>query len=146
MTNYSNRIRELRVARSMNQEQLADALGLTKQAVSQYERGVRKPSVPVLEALCDFFNVSSDYLLGKDDVTLRYVDGEGIKKLDGVQNTGPQITPQWYINEETAKIAQEIYDDPNKRALFDAARDSRPEDLKMATDLLERFKETNPDG
>ena len=146
MTNYSNRIKELRVARSMNQEQLADALGLTKQAVSQYERGVRKPSVPVLEALCDFFNVSSDYLLGKDDVTLRYVDSEGIKKLDGVPNNGPENTHSWYINEETAKIAQEIYEDPNKRALFYAARDSRPEDLKMATDMLERFKETNPDG
>ena len=146
MTNYSNRIRELRIARSMNQEQLADALGLTKQAVSQYERGVRKPSVPVLEALCDFFNVSSDYLLGKDDVTIRYVDSEGIKKLDGVSNSGPQTEGAYYITEETARIAQEVFEDPDKRALFDAARGSRPEDIQMAADMLIRLKRTNPDG
>ena len=53
---------------------------------------------------------------------------------------------EWYINDETAKIAQEIFEDPNKRALFYAARDRRPEDIKMAADMLERFKETNPDG
>lgn len=87
MSSYSNRIRELRSAKSLNQEQLADKLGLTKQAISQYERGVRKPSVPVLEALCDFFNVSSDYLLGKDDVTLRFVGKEDIDKLESPHGT-----------------------------------------------------------
>ena len=144
MASYSNRIRELRNARGMNQEQLAEILGLTKQAVSQYERGTRMPSVPVLEALCDFFNVSADYLLGKDDVTLRYVDSEGLKKLDGVQTSGQ--SDEYYIDNETARIAQEIFEDPNKRALFNAARDSRPEDLQMAANMLERFKETNTDG
>ncbi|HAB94850.1 MAG TPA: XRE family transcriptional regulator, partial [Lachnospiraceae bacterium] len=32
------------------------------------------------------------------------------------------------------------------RVLFDAAQDSRPEDLQMAADLLRRLKKTNPDG
>ena len=36
-----------------------------------------------IEALCDIFNVSSDYLLGKEDVTIRLVGNDGIKKLDG---------------------------------------------------------------
>ena len=64
MATYSSRIRELREAKSLSQDQLAEKLNVTKQAISQYERGVRKPSMPMLEALCDFFNVSSDYLLG----------------------------------------------------------------------------------
>ncbi len=146
MATYGERIKELRTMRDMSQQDLADMLDLNKVTVSQYEREVRKPDLNVLTALSDIFNVSVDYILGNDDVTIRIVDGEGIKKLDGVPNSGQQNVTQWYINEETAKIAQEIYEDPNKRALFDAARDSRPEDLKMATDLLERFKETNPDG
>lgn len=138
MKPYSNRIRELRQAKSLNQEQLAEKIGLTKQAISQYERGDRKPSMDVLEALCDFFNVSSDYLLGKDDVTLRFVNGDDLLKLEDKSG--------YYVDAETAKIAQEIFEDPNKRALFCAARDSRPEDLQMAATMLERFKETNPDG
>lgn len=79
---YSNRIKELRIAKQMNQEQLAEMLDVTKQAVSQYERGSRKPSIPILESLCDIFNVSADYLLGKDDVTIRFVGKEGIEKLE----------------------------------------------------------------
>ena len=45
-----------------------------------------------------------------------------------------------------AEIAQEIYETPGMRILFDAARDSRPEDLQMAADLLRRLKQTNQDG
>lgn len=146
MATYGERIKELRTMRGMSQQDLADLLDLNKVTISQYERGARKPDLNVLTALSDIFNVSVDYILGNDDMTVRIVGKDGLQKLDGVSNLGQHNKAQWYINEETAKIAQEIFDDPNKRALFDAARDSRPEDLKMATDLLERFKETNTDG
>lgn len=82
MKKYSNRVKELRLAKSLSQEQLAEKIGLTKQAISQYERGDRNPSMAVLGALCDFFNVSSDYLLGKDVVTLRFVGKNEIDKLE----------------------------------------------------------------
>ena len=52
----------------------------------------------------------------------------------------------YYYNEETVKVAQQIFENRNLRILFDAARDSKPEDLKMAADLLTRLKETNPDA
>lgn len=135
MATYSNRIRELREAKSLSQDQLAEKLGITKQAVSQYERGVRKPSVPMLEALCDYFNVSSDYLLGKDDVTIRLVDADGLKALEA-----------YHIDSETMKVAQSIYDNPDLHALFDAARGNKPDNLKLAAEMLKRMKETNNDG
>ena len=62
----------------------------------------------------------------------------------------PEIFPkqdsQYYLNPETAQMAQELFDNPNMRILFDAARDSKPEDLQMAADMLNRFKKTNPEG
>lgn len=82
-----NRIRELRLSKSLNQEQLAEKIGLTKQAISQYERGDRKPSIDALQALCDFFNVSSDYLLGRESVTLRFVGKHELEKLDAPSPT-----------------------------------------------------------
>lgn len=82
---YSDRIKELRKTKKLSQEKLADMIGVTKQAVSQYERGVRKPDIPTIDALCDVFNVSSDYLLGKDNVTLRFVGRDELKKLDSPQ-------------------------------------------------------------
>ena len=51
MKKYSNRVKELRLAKSLSQEQLAEKIGLTKQAISQYERGERNPSMTVLDAL-----------------------------------------------------------------------------------------------
>ena len=45
-----------------------------------------------------------------------------------------------YINVETQKIAQEIYEDEDLRALFSAARDASAEDLKTAHDILKALK------
>lgn len=82
MATYSERIRELRVLHQMSQQELADLLELNKVTVSQYERGVRKPDINVITSLCDIFNVSADYLLGKEAVTMRLVDKAGLQKLD----------------------------------------------------------------
>lgn len=51
-----------------------------------------------------------------------------------------------YQNSKTAEIAQAIFDSKEMRILFDAAKNSKPEDLQMAADLLQRLKGTNPDG
>ena len=81
MATYSERIRELRVLHGMSQQDLADRLDVNKVTISQYERGVRKPDLNALTALCDIFNVSSDYLIGKDDTTIRIVGKEGLERL-----------------------------------------------------------------
>ena len=91
----------------------------------------------MLLALCDIFNVSVDYITGKEDVTIRLVDGDGIKKLDGDHH---------HTNPETEQIAQTIFDDPDLHALFDAAKGSNPDNLKLAAEMLKRMKETNNDG
>lgn len=59
---------------------------------------------------------------------------------------GWQSDNDYYDDPAVQKIAQEIYDNPEYRILFDAARDSKPEDLHMAAEILKKFKETNPDG
>lgn len=82
MATYGERIRELRKNRHMSQQDLADLLDVSKVAVSQYEREVRKPDLNTLTALSDIFNVSSDYILGNDDVTVRFLDTDDIRELD----------------------------------------------------------------
>jgi len=69
--------------------------------------------------------------------------GVNVEDFDEVPISGPQNDPVWYINEDTARTAQQIFEDPYLRILFDAAQDSRPEDLQMAADLLRRLKKTN---
>lgn len=59
---------------------------------------------------------------------------------------GEQSDQPYYINEETAQIAQEVFDNPDAKMLLDAARNAKPEDIRLAAEMLKRFKETNPDG
>lgn len=62
----SKRIKSLRLERGMNQVQLANVLGVTKQCVSNWENDNIQPSVEMLVKLSRFFSVSTDFLLGED--------------------------------------------------------------------------------
>ena len=64
---FAIRLRSLRKECGMTQDDLAKELHLTKQAISQYERGVREPQFELLEMISDYFNIDSDYLIGRED-------------------------------------------------------------------------------
>lgn len=57
-------IRQLRLARNLSQVDLARALGVTKQSISNWENNNIQPSIDMLIRLAQFFSVSTDYLLG----------------------------------------------------------------------------------
>lgn len=56
----------LREKRGITQQELADGIGISNKAVSTWENGSKVPRQPKLEKLADYFNVSVDYLLGRD--------------------------------------------------------------------------------
>jgi transcriptional regulator with XRE-family HTH domain len=60
------RIRKLRKDNNMSQADLGKRLGISKVSVSGYEKGTRKPGIKVLIRLLDTFDVSADYLLGRE--------------------------------------------------------------------------------
>ncbi len=63
---FNEKLRELRNAKIpiITQKDLANALGITQRKVSFMETGTTEPSLSDLMALCKYFNVSADYLLG----------------------------------------------------------------------------------
>lgn len=70
--NFSDTLKYLRKRANMSQEELGLKIGVKKSTVSMYERGDRKPSYEVLEAIADCFNVDMDYLTGKSNVERKY--------------------------------------------------------------------------
>ena len=58
------RIRELRKAKGLTQVDLANALGVTKQSVSNWENDNIQPSIDMLVRIANYFSVTTDYLLG----------------------------------------------------------------------------------
>jgi len=72
-----NKIKELRLKRGMNQDDLAEILGTTKQTVSRYEKGERQANQDILFQLSDVFKVSIDEFFPKPD-NLQAVSKESV--------------------------------------------------------------------
>ena len=109
--------------------QVSKATGISRSTLSEWKKGKYELKSDKIQKIADFFEVSVEYLL-----TGKHSEKESISGQ------------KYYFDDDTAQKAQELFDNPDMRILFDAARDSRPEDLQMAADLLARLKETNPDG
>ena len=76
----NQRIKELRIAHSMNQVELARELSVSKQTVSNWENDNIQPSIEMLLKIADFFNVSTDYLLGNEP--LKTINADGLSESE----------------------------------------------------------------
>jgi transcriptional regulator with XRE-family HTH domain len=106
----------------IDRSELAKALGVPYSSLTDWINGNTYPRIDKIEKMAKYFHIT------KADLVEEHSGGT------------------YYTNAETARAAQEIFDNEDMRILFDAARDSRPEDLRMAADMLKRFKESNPDA
>lgn len=82
---FCNRLESLRKAYNLTQTQLAKKLGLTKQTVSNWENDNILPSIDTLIQVCDFFNVSTDYILGRDDKKYIEVSNLSLEVVSHIQ-------------------------------------------------------------
>ena len=64
----ASRIKELRNESGLSQANLAKQIGVTQKAIDYWERGINEPKASYIIALCDFFGVSADYLLGRKEI------------------------------------------------------------------------------
>lgn len=67
-TKFGERFKQLREEANLTMEQLAVSLGTKKQTISRYENNQREPEYATLIKIAQFFNVSTDYLLGLKDL------------------------------------------------------------------------------
>lgn len=112
---FSERLKELRTKRGYSQAELANKLHVSKSTISMLEVGSRKPSIELMEQIGDFFNVSLDYLQGKEGGST------------------------YYLDPEVAEMAQELHDRPEMQVMFDASRNLSKEDVEMVTSLIEKL-------
>lgn len=94
--------------------------GISTATLSDWKNGKSTPKKDKIEIICNYFDVPLSYFYGDDEEK--------------------ENTNLYYLNEETAQIAQEIFDNKELRLLFSAARDSSPEDLKTTHEMLMALK------
>ena len=86
MHGFSERLKGLREKLGITQSELAKKLALTRASVNAWEMGLSVPSTPFIVELSKIFHVSTDYLLGVDDLTLN-IDGLTDKEISVLMNT-----------------------------------------------------------
>lgn len=62
---FGKRLKKIRESTNLTQAKISKELKVTSQAYSQYERNVRMPDSYMIDRLADYYNVSTDYLLGR---------------------------------------------------------------------------------
>ena len=125
MGNFQNIFKRLRTSSRLTQAKMAEKLGISRSTIGMYETGAREPDFETLEKIADFFNVDTDYLLGRTEKT----------------SILPETIGHYYLNNETREIAQEVFENPELRSLFHVARDIPPERLKAHIEFMKSLKE-----
>lgn len=62
-------IKSLRTSHGLTQDELSKQLGISRSTIGMYESGAREPDFETLELIADYFNVDTDYLLGRTNKT-----------------------------------------------------------------------------
>ena len=99
----ANRLQKLRKENGYSQEQLALELGISRQAVSKWERAESSPDTDNLILLARLYNVSLDELLSTDDSTEEIIDNKQVETVE------PEIVDEDVdhdIDDETPKVSK----------------------------------------
>ena len=110
-------LRSLRIKSNMSQEELGNKLGLAKSTISMYENGTREPSLEILEAIADTFNVD--------------------------MNTLTDSKTSAELNSELQEYLEELKNRPEMRMLFSLAKGATKEDVEKAVKIIEALIATD---
>ena len=91
-----NNIEKLRRQKRLTQEQLADVLGIGRDTMGRYEAEVTDMKVTTLIALADYFNVTTDYVLGRTDK--QFIDKT--KVIDSLTKAHSKIISELFMEEK----------------------------------------------
>lgn len=87
-----SRLRKAREKKGYSQRDVAKWLGITGSSLSNYERGDRDPDTTILVRLADLYEVTADYLLGRDEIDIKVnIDPERVKTMSDAQRLADEL-------------------------------------------------------
>ena len=79
MGKFQNILKSLRATKGLTQDELSKQLNISRSTIGMYEKGAREPDFETLELIADYFNVDTDYLLGRT-VKTTYIPSSALRK------------------------------------------------------------------
>ena len=119
------KMKEILKAKNMTYDSLAEKTGMSKSSIAKIFGGFNEnPTMKFLKAIANALECSMDDFFEWDE----------------------EPTSPYYLDRQTAKIAQEIHDNPEYRILFDATKDLTPEQVQAVISVANSIKGTNKNG
>lgn len=104
---------------NMTQADLAEYMNVSTASISNWCTGNKIPRMDKVDKLCELFDIN---------------------RSDLIEDKDTEHKQSYYLNPETSRIAQKIYDNKELSVLFDAAQDAEPEDLQALHGMLIALK------
>lgn len=126
-------IKQARVNKKITQEQLAEAIGVTTQAVSKWETNCSYPDITLIPAIANYLDVSSDELLG---IKLE----ERKNKINNIINKNNDLINQRFLDDSLNLITESLKIYPNDERLLNALTKCYWARMQMTYDKPEYFE------
>lgn len=112
---FADVLRELRTKKGLSQEELGNKIGVKKSTISMWENGAREPSLEILEAIADTFNVDMNTL------------------------TDSKVSSE--LTSELQEYIEELKNREEMRMLFSSAKDASKEDIMQVVKIMNVLKD-----
>lgn len=105
--NIGSRLAFLRDQRGLTQEELATSLGISRAALSHYEKNRREPDTETLGKVADLFQVSIDYLVGRTAHSTVTLDSDVRQFSDELELSNDQLLDNFALTIDGRKLTAE---------------------------------------
>lgn len=122
------RIKSLREKKGLNQKELAEILKVNNSTLSQYENDVRVPSDDIKLLLANYFNVTTDYLLGRSDTPNPDTPTEKIKSA---VSSDPELAEFW----------EELSEREDLQLMFKQVKDLSPQSIRRIVKVIKAIED-----
>jgi len=125
MATFSKRLKKLRKKNKVTLEELAREIDITKTTISRYENEKRVPKMDTVKKIADYFNVTTDYLIGNTD------EKKSADKIKKAIAKDPELVSFW----------DEIAQRDELKLLFKQTKDLEPKTIKQIIRIIKAIEE-----
>ncbi len=122
---FGRKLAALRKEKNLTQEELANAVNISKSTIAMYETSKRNPDMDTLKEFATYFNVTTDYLLGRTDI----------------RNNADRISEAIKDDLELFDFWEALKDRPDLQLLFKQTKDLADKDIKQILKIIKTFED-----
>ena len=152
MTNLSENAKQigrnitnLLIEKEKTQQELADAIGVSKSTVSTWTNGKRIPRMDKVDLMCDYFGVSRSDILSSHGFRVpplpmpKSAEEDFKRKVLEIMKEQQKQQQEYYDDEVVQAVTDRLRTNPEYGVLFKASANLKPEDVEFVTKFIEKM-------